>query len=105
MEKALDQLEKTAVPSSRQVMTLDNMAAIASTLTLFQDRPKPPFELTRLIETLLGMTTLSPRGKLDSISFFDPFLNPSQQEATKFALSSNEIACIHGPPGIYRKPS
>ncbi|VDB96684.1 unnamed protein product [Peniophora sp. CBMAI 1063] len=81
MEKALDQLEKTAIPSTPQ------------------DQSKPPFELTRLIETLLGMTALSPKTKLDSLSFFDPSLNSSQQEAIRFALSSNEIACIHGPPG------
>ncbi|KZV75712.1 P-loop containing nucleoside triphosphate hydrolase protein [Peniophora sp. CONT] len=81
MEKALDQLEKTALPSSRK------------------DESKPPFDLTRLTETLLGMTALSPRSKLDTVSFFDPSLNPSQQEAIRFALSSNEIACIHGPPG------
>ncbi len=29
----------------------------------------------------------------------DPSLNPSQQEAVRFALSAKELAVIHGPPG------
>lgn len=31
--------------------------------------------------------------------WFDPLLNPSQKEAVEFALASNEVAAIWGPPG------
>lgn len=32
--------------------------------------------------------------------WIDPSLNDSQKEAIKFALTSREIALIHGPPGV-----
>ncbi|PYH89500.1 DNA polymerase alpha-associated DNA helicase A [Aspergillus ellipticus CBS 707.79] len=33
------------------------------------------------------------------VEFIDPTLNDSQQEAIRFALASQDIALIHGPPG------
>ncbi|KAG0041009.1 hypothetical protein BGZ82_003620 [Podila clonocystis] len=36
---------------------------------------------------------------LSSVKFFDPTLNPSQQEAVRFALAAKQVALIHGPPG------
>ena len=36
---------------------------------------------------------------LDSIQWLDKGLNESQKEAVRFALSANEVALIHGPPG------
>lgn len=33
------------------------------------------------------------------LQFLDPSLNPSQQQAIRFALEASEVACIHGPPG------
>ncbi|KAG0203993.1 hypothetical protein BGX28_003921 [Mortierella sp. GBA30] len=36
---------------------------------------------------------------LSKITFFDPTLNPSQQEAVRFALAAEQVALIHGPPG------
>ncbi|KAJ3850391.1 P-loop containing nucleoside triphosphate hydrolase protein [Lentinula lateritia] len=56
-------------------------------------------ELTPLIKVLMGMMPPSPLNKLEDISFFDEFLNPSQKEAIRFCLESPEVACIHGPPG------
>lgn len=32
--------------------------------------------------------------------FFDETLNASQQEAVRFCIGSEEIALIHGPPGM-----
>ncbi|KAF9580370.1 hypothetical protein BGW38_003017, partial [Lunasporangiospora selenospora] len=34
-----------------------------------------------------------------NINFLDTTLNPSQQEAVRFALSAEQVALIHGPPG------
>ncbi|KAG0336670.1 hypothetical protein BG000_006351 [Podila horticola] len=36
---------------------------------------------------------------LSSVKFLDPALNPSQQEAVRFALAAEQVALIHGPPG------
>ncbi|KAF9973542.1 hypothetical protein BGZ73_003205 [Actinomortierella ambigua] len=34
-----------------------------------------------------------------SVKFLDPTLNDSQREAVRFALSADQVALIHGPPG------
>ncbi|KAE9390633.1 P-loop containing nucleoside triphosphate hydrolase protein [Gymnopus androsaceus JB14] len=56
-------------------------------------------ELTPLVQVLMGMKSPSPKNNLESITFFDETLNPSQKDAVKFCLESPEVACIHGPPG------
>lgn len=81
MEKALDKLQKTVIPSSRK------------------PDDKTDYELTPLIRVLLGMSPPSKPSSPGDIAFFDPSLNPSQKQAVKFALSAKEVACIHGPPG------
>lgn len=81
MDKALGQLEKTSIPSSRQSSDKDN------------------YDLTPLIQVLLGISPPSEKIPFAELKFFDESLNPSQQEAVKFALESQEVACIHGPPG------
>ncbi|KAG2073937.1 DNA helicase [Suillus decipiens] len=78
MDKALDQLEKICIPSSRQASD---------------------YELTPLIRVLLGISPPSEKIPISEVKFFDESLNPSQQQAVKFALESREVACIHGPPG------
>ncbi|RCH90379.1 hypothetical protein CU097_005726 [Rhizopus azygosporus] len=52
-----------------------------------------------LINVLLGQSDISTPQKMSNIQFFDETLNDSQKEAVRFALSSNEIALVHGPPG------
>ncbi|KAK6193498.1 hypothetical protein LQW54_012393 [Pestalotiopsis sp. IQ-011] len=37
--------------------------------------------------------------EVGNIDWFDPGLNESQKDAIRFALTSKEIALIHGPPG------
>ncbi|KAG2108483.1 AAA domain-containing protein [Suillus discolor] len=81
MDKALSQLEKTCIPSSRQ------------------SSDKGDYELTPLIRVLLGMSPPSEKIPIAELKFFDESLNPSQQQAVKFSLESQEVACIHGPPG------
>jgi DNA polymerase alpha-associated DNA helicase A len=34
------------------------------------------------------------------IDWFDTTLNDSQKRAVEFTLRANEVACIHGPPGV-----
>ncbi|KIX05395.1 uncharacterized protein Z518_06267 [Rhinocladiella mackenziei CBS 650.93] len=68
--------------------------------------------LTKLLETSESSYTMLQRvllglsfpgtpdmDKVKDIVFFDPTLNASQRDAVRFALSSPEIALIHGPPG------
>ncbi|KAI0362103.1 P-loop containing nucleoside triphosphate hydrolase protein [Trametes cingulata] len=81
MDKALDQLEKVVLPNSDAK----------------EDKFLP--KMTPLIRVLMGMAPPSERVPVNDLKFFDPSLNPSQQEAIRFALESPEVACIHGPPG------
>ncbi|KAJ9501661.1 hypothetical protein LTR96_006346 [Exophiala xenobiotica] len=61
----------------------------------------PESSYTSLQRVLLGLSSpgTSDLEKVKDLVFFDPALNPSQKEAIRFALSSPEIALIHGPPG------
>lgn len=60
--------------------------------------PRLPF--LPLYQVLLGAKLPSPRVPYESHEFFDKTLNPSQQDAVRFALESPEVALIHGPPGV-----
>ncbi len=55
--------------------------------------------MTPLVRVLLGMSKPSPQVPVVSLKFYDETLNPSQQEAVKFAIEAPDVACIHGPPG------
>nr|XP_020739711.1 DNA-binding protein SMUBP-2 [Odocoileus virginianus texanus] len=52
-----------------------------------------------LIEVLFGASDLSPPSEMPPLTFCNPALDASQQEAVLFALSQKELAIIHGPPG------
>ncbi len=54
--------------------------------------------LAELRDVLLGETTPSFRPPGEDAPL-DPSLNPSQQEAARFALAAEDLAIIHGPPG------
>lgn len=66
-------------------------------------------EYSYFMRVLFGLTTPSPvpedlskdeevgEGK---VKWFDTSLNESQKDAIRFALKSQEIALIHGPPGV-----
>lgn len=58
-------------------------------------------EYTPLMRVLFGLSSPSKPddSKAKDISFHDPTLNDSQKDAIGFALSSEQIALIHGPPG------
>ena len=61
-------------------------------------------DLTTLMRILFGLEapTHVPHDLPDSgdITFFDSRLNDSQKDAVRFALASQEVALIHGPPGV-----
>ena len=54
--------------------------------------------LAELRQVLLGETAPAFDPEPD-VTPLDPALNPSQQEAVRFALSARDVAIIHGPPG------
>ena len=65
-------------------------------------------EYTTLTQILFGLQSPSRvsndpaevEAEIGKVEFYDPTLNNSQKEAIKFALTSREVALIHGPPGV-----
>ncbi|KAG9046389.1 hypothetical protein FS837_004521, partial [Tulasnella sp. UAMH 9824] len=89
MDKAIDNLEKVLQltppePSDGAAPSRERQDNVA---------------LNPLIEVLVGKRPPSQPIPLEDLQFMDPSLNPSQQEAVRFALEAPEIALIHGPPG------
>ncbi|KAK3902897.1 DNA-binding protein smubp-2 [Staphylotrichum tortipilum] len=63
-------------------------------------------EYTPFIRVLFGLSSPAPvpvdlasDSEVGNIEWVDPTLNDSQKDAIRFALASEEIALIHGPPG------
>ena len=59
-------------------------------------------EQSVLARVLFGQSSPTPVTSADlsePIEWSDPSLNDSQKDAIRFALSSREVALIHGPPG------
>ncbi|ODQ52823.1 P-loop containing nucleoside triphosphate hydrolase protein, partial [Saitoella complicata NRRL Y-17804] len=58
-------------------------------------------EQSGLVRVLLGLGKPGPQDKsaVKDLKFLDETLNESQQDAVRFALSTPDIALIHGPPG------
>lgn len=58
-------------------------------------------EYTPLMRVLFGLSSPSDLNysKYGEITFHDTSLNDSQREAIRFALASEDVALIHGPPG------
>ena len=54
-----------------------------------------------LLRILFGLEKPTPiQQASEKIEFVDPTLNDSQRDAIRFALTSKEVALIHGPPGV-----
>nr|POF08185.1 dna polymerase alpha-associated dna helicase a [Quercus suber] len=61
-----------------------------------------PAEHSMLTQVLFGQSSPSPVSERDfktEIKWKDASLNPSQEEAIRFALACREVCLIHGPPG------
>ncbi|KAH7023382.1 P-loop containing nucleoside triphosphate hydrolase protein [Ilyonectria destructans] len=63
-------------------------------------------EYSSFIRVLFGLSSPSPVPRdlptdadVGNLEWVDPTLNDSQKDAIRFALSSREVALIHGPPG------
>ena len=95
MDKALNQLEKTAIPSS-VVHVMFFPLLLLLTCVGFQTTEKPLHEMTRLIQVILGLAPPSENVPIENLTLFDESLNASQKEAVKFALESAEVACPVG---------
>jgi len=60
-----------------------------------------PDEYSGFVRVLFGLTAPSPvPDDLGEVEWIDLGLNDSQKAAIKFALASQEVALIHGPPGV-----
>ena len=56
---------------------------------------------TTLMRICFGLETPTPPADIsEGLTFFDETLNDSQKDAVRFALTSREVALIHGPPGV-----
>lgn len=56
-----------------------------------------------LVRALLGLREPTWSSSMDpssGLKFLDETLNDSQKEAVSFALRADQVACIHGPPGV-----
>lgn len=53
-----------------------------------------------LIRVLLGLKAPAWSPAQAPLQFFDKTLNDSQKAAVAFALDAEQVACIHGPPGV-----
>ncbi|KAG8974846.1 hypothetical protein FRC05_006779 [Tulasnella sp. 425] len=92
MDKAIDNLEKVLQLSPPEPSLSTDVAAPS------RER-RDNITLNPLIEVLVGKRRPGQPIPLPDLQFMDPGLNPSQQEAVRFALEAPEIALIHGPPG------
>ncbi|KAI8596140.1 P-loop containing nucleoside triphosphate hydrolase protein [Dissophora ornata] len=58
-----------------------------------------PLSLTNVLFGRQDPTFDETWADLSNVKFLDPTLNPSQQEAVRFAMAAEQVALIHGPPG------
>ncbi|KAK3830014.1 MAG: P-loop containing nucleoside triphosphate hydrolase protein [Linnemannia gamsii] len=77
---------------------LSQMRFLKSSLTQVTQNSLP-LALTNVLFGRQTPTFDETWANLSSVKFLDPTLNPSQQEAVRFALAAEQVALIHGPPG------
>ncbi|KAJ3234501.1 hypothetical protein HDU81_001388 [Chytriomyces hyalinus] len=79
---------------------LDSLAQLEAVISNAKGANSPIS--TDLMHVLLGTGAAKPSFGVtagQSISYLNPFLNPSQQSAIATCLAANHVALIHGPPG------
>ncbi|KAJ3228553.1 hypothetical protein HDU78_009731 [Chytriomyces hyalinus] len=101
---SITQAEKVAVAKVASDVPfrrmLDSLAQLEAVITNAKGANSPIS--TDLMHVLLETGVARPSfGVLagQSISYLNPFLNPSQQSAVARCLAANQLALIHGPPG------
>jgi DNA polymerase alpha-associated DNA helicase A len=89
MKRTLDHLERMLVPEG-EVPDARNWPLVRALVGLDQ----PTWD-----KTVPGR--LVPEGEDGStVEWYSEHLNDSQKEAINFCLRAQQVACIHGPPGV-----
>ncbi|KAK6332458.1 hypothetical protein TWF730_011366 [Orbilia blumenaviensis] len=83
------------------VVKVANDAPFKRMIQTIQDLKAARFEdLPNLIKVAFGLSAYMPPPKSEhDLDFFDERLNGIQKEAVSFALETEDLALIHGPPG------
>ena len=97
MEKTLKHLSKIVVPEiGGSTGTVANLDLVNSMLGI-----SPPSWTDSIPPASLpDSNEKRESGDSPPIEWFGDRLNDSQKDAIEFCLKSNQIACIHGPPGV-----
>jgi superfamily I DNA and/or RNA helicase len=100
IEVALDQATDSMDSSSlfRLDLSADEVARQRQRAALERARLARGERLAELRDILLGQSEPAYRPETP-FEPLDPFLNPSQSDAIRFALSARDLAVLHGPPG------
>ena len=91
-------LAESGRPTFRLDRSSDEISRQRQRQALDKARAAKGSRLAALRDVLLGMQAPAFH-PLEVASLIDANLNPSQQEAVCFALSAEDVAIIHGPPG------
>lgn len=96
MDRTLAHLRKIVLPDSNgSPPNTHNMGLVRCLLGL--DEPRWTDEVRAQI------AESSEAGETNNqIKWFGTALNESQKEAIRFCLKAENVACIHGPPGVSR---
>ena len=90
--------EDSRPQSYRLDIVTDEAARLRQVAALDRVRSAAKDRLAELRDILLGET--EPKFAAETAcSFLDPALNASQQDAVRFALTAQDLAIVHGPPG------
>jgi DNA polymerase alpha-associated DNA helicase A len=91
--------KSSAQTSSYARLRSNFLGRMHQTLTKLLKAPESSY--TSLQNVLLGLSSpgTADLSQLKDLEFIDSTLNESQKDAIRFALSSPEVALIHGPPG------
>jgi superfamily I DNA and/or RNA helicase len=90
--------EEDGPDSYRVTLSYDEVARQRQRAALDRARAARRDRLAELRDALLGQTPPA-FDQPDAYTPRDTSLNPSQQEAVRFALAARDVAIIHGPPG------
>lgn len=98
MERTLRHLRRIAIPDSAQPPPSAPNISLINCL-LGKQQPAWADEVTGTFTQ--AESSASGAGGVDNeIEWFGGALNDSQKEAIKFCLTAENVACIHGPPGV-----
>lgn len=95
MERTLTHLRRLVLPSDTgPTPSATNLPLINSLLGI----QEPTWR--RQIPPTIAQLADDPTATSGEIEWLGENLNPSQKEAIGFCLAAEQVACIHGPPGV-----